>query len=248
MTTTMEDPRSDATLAEAVKEMHVSTVDVKPRDADWRELDIDDWSWVDSVDFHDDERNETVLLVTRGGSEPSHIVIDGSAWELADWEAYADHVGEWSDETADHNLPVGTFTPEDFNRYMEVEPYQRGAEGPMMNYWYPIKENDSPYGGFDEYEAAATLKDLPLCLVQVDDEWGLALTGGGMDLSWEICAAYVALGKLPPIHFSDLPRFGDQTGRQGSRRRIVVHAMRRSLEVSISWAQRKLQELNAIYG
>lgn len=71
-------------------------------------------------------------------------------------------------------------------------------EGPMMNYWYPIDNPDV----FGIQEEALKIKHLPLCIVLVDDVWGLALTGGGMDFTWEIVEAFVALGYLPPIHFA----------------------------------------------
>jgi hypothetical protein len=73
------------------------------------------------------------------------------------------------------------------------------CDGPMMNYWYPtsgISDRD------EAIEAAAKIVDLSLCVVEVDGNYGLALTGGGMDLTWEIVAAYVALGQLPPAHFA----------------------------------------------
>lgn len=81
-------------------------------------------------------------------------------------------------------------------------------EGPMVNYRYPV-------GGLTVSQAQAAVDDgalagLPLCLVEYDGEPFLALTGGGMDLSWEICQAYVNLGYLPPVAFcSDLPNMGD---------------------------------------
>lgn len=84
------------------------------------------------------------------------------------------------------------------------------AEGPMMSYWYPLDGADpksvGPYGhDFDAVEAAYRLHRHSLCLVQVGDDMGLALTGGGMDFTWDIAAAFVDLGYLPPLHFCDLP-------------------------------------------
>lgn len=82
------------------------------------------------------------------------------------------------------------------------------SEGPMMNYMYKI--DTSRVGGLEN--AALAIFDLPLCVVSFIDgqRWGekyLALTGGGMDLSWDICLAYMRLGYLPPIHFYHLPEF-----------------------------------------
>lgn len=84
------------------------------------------------------------------------------------------------------------------------------SEGPMMNYYYELPHfagNDMLPSGGDIELAAKALENHPLCLVEFDDGTvALALTGGGMDLTWEICGAFIALGYSPPLHFCDLPR------------------------------------------
>lgn len=76
------------------------------------------------------------------------------------------------------------------------------AEGPIMDYYYGLP-------GFDlnPETASRAIVDLSVCLVHFPgpDAWGLALTGGGMDLSWEIAEAYLRLGYVPPFHFAELP-------------------------------------------
>lgn len=50
-------------------------------------------------------------------------------------------------------------------------------------------------------------------IVEFGGSWYLALTGCGADLSWEICAAYIALGYLPPFALaSSLPRLAWSPG------------------------------------
>lgn len=102
-----------------------------------------------------------------------------------------------------------------------------GTEGPMMSYWYPIDDDR-----LDPEDAALKLGRayLPLCVVRVDDAYGLALTGGGMDLSWEICEAFVRLGYLPPIHFCRLPAMAGLQYRHKAR--TIVAACRRSLFIA----------------
>lgn len=113
--------------------------------------------------------------------------------------------------------------------------------GPMMNYYYECP-------GLDGTEAEK-LVNLPLCLIQLNDgsereDWGLALTGGGQDLSWEICEAYALLGFLPPLHFCDLPRMA---GRGKSERDLaIINACRRSVVVA-GWRHDRINtNLNAI--
>lgn len=78
------------------------------------------------------------------------------------------------------------------------------AFAPMMNYYYPL-----PNLGIPPEAAQERVMGTSCVVVLVDGEPVLALAGGGMDLSPDICKAYVALGYYPPMHFaSGLPRLG----------------------------------------
>lgn len=119
----------------------------------------------------------------------------------------------------------------------ECDGYLSTAEGPMMNYWYPIEISDG-------YDAAELIADLPLCVVQINGTFGLALTGGGMDLSWEICEAFTKLGELPPVHFCNLPRMA---GRGKSPKdRYIISACRASLMVRMKRCKWALKDLRGV--
>lgn len=116
------------------------------------------------------------------------------------------------------------------------------CEGPMMDYAYPCDWDDG-------HEAAWALVDLPVVPVVLDGgRKALALTGGGMDFTWQICAAYIALGFLPPLHFaSDLPRM---SGAGGMHTRRVLQASLRSSQVAAGWARdasRRVREMQREY-
>lgn len=109
------------------------------------------------------------------------------------------------------------------------------GDGPAMNYWYPC-DIDHPVN------AALTLAKhhLPLCVVETPSGAGLALTGGGMDLSWEICEAYIRLGYLPPTHF-ELPAMA---GKEADDTNLsIIAAVRRSYEVQRDFMQRSIERL-----
>jgi len=111
-------------------------------------------------------------------------------------------------------------------------------EQPMINYFYPLPEFERVmrWKGWDETEVAKELmRTVPLCLVYQDGKYGLALTGGGMDLSWEICEAYIRCGYLPPLHFCKLPRLAGL--RLTPTRRKIIACCRES----IRWAEKYLQ-------
>jgi hypothetical protein len=115
--------------------------------------------------------------------------------------------------------------------------YVSETEGPMMSYFYPLAIDDAE-------EAARKLVDLPVCVVSVDGKHGLALTGGGMDLSWEICEAHMLLGCLPPVHFADLPGI---VGRGTSARdRWIVAGCLKACAVSARWAKDRASRIRAM--
>lgn len=105
-----------------------------------------------------------------------------------------------------------TTDPQGTCQFAECEMFEDPqTEGPMMNYYYPLPEL------VDEEAAAEALAGLPLCVVSFErgTRHGLALTGGGMDLSWEICEGFVRLGYLPPLHFVRLPRMAGKRPTPG---------------------------------
>lgn len=210
--------------------LHVSTVDVKPSNIDWSagseygESEHDYW---EALDYEDGDESWT--LIASSGSVVA-VVIDGQTF---------DNYGDYADLVIEPVLNEGQF-----DELMSVEPYQWGSEGPMMNYWYSIEEDADRYSSFDPIAAAVAVADLPVCIVEVDGAYGLALTGGGMDLSWEICAAFIALGKLPPVHFAHLPKFAESWTE---RKETVVTAMRRSLDVQVRWLLREVDHLDTLH-
>lgn len=113
------------------------------------------------------------------------------------------------------------------------------ASGPMMNYYYPVE--------LDDLESAArTLVDSVCVAVDVNGETGLALAGGGMDLSWEICEAFMALGFLPPVHFCDLPAMAGKRATPGNL--ATIEACERSCSIAAGWMARKVERLASLRG
>lgn len=115
------------------------------------------------------------------------------------------------------------------------------SEGPMMCYWYPVRSDD--YDPEDHATLAAQVRDLPLCVVYVDGTYGLALTGGGMDLSWEIAEAFIAIDYWPPL-FVDLPRMAGRGTSEADQRIIRTIMLRHNIEAvrQISNASRLMEK------
>lgn len=84
----------------------------------------------------------------------------------------------------------------------------------------------------------------PICIVEMyDGETGFALTGGGMDLSWDIATAYVECGFLPPAWIR-LPEFGGMT--LNAHRRRIIEACKRSAELMAERARWGIGDLERL--
>ena len=93
----------------------------------------------------------------------------------------------------------------------------------MMNAIWPV---DLAYER-SEAEAAALMNKHAgaTSLICVDGNYFIAMTGGGMDLSWHIAAAYVCCGCVPPVAILDnLSRSPFETSKQA--RTAILRAWR----------------------
>lgn len=102
-------------------------------------------------------------------------------------------------------------------------PTEQSAE-PMMNYAWPVACEA------DESTARAVYDCGAVALVTIDGEPHIALTGGGMDLSWGIARAYVAASQLPPAVL-DLPIMAGNVGDE-----LTAAAWLMSRKVAAEWA------------
>jgi len=163
-------------------------------------------------------------------------------WEASQCDG-CDYVHVFQDGGGDVHHRNVEFEDPDEGVPVECAGYLPQSEGPMMNYWYPADLYLVGTGNAGAEEAARRLADLPLCVVQVNGDYGLALSGGGMDLSWEICEAYTRLGLLPPAHFCRLPRMA---GRGISTRdKYILSACRATLAVAVKRARYALRDLRS---
>lgn len=114
---------------------------------------------------------------------------------------------------------------------------------PLMNYAYPL-----PGEHRDPSELQSILESNSMgsvVVVLLDGEPVLSLSGGGMDLSLEICAAYVALGYYPPAHFAGrLPRMAFGAGWIPSELFVrTVQACAESCRIARRWADGAVSDI-----
>lgn len=201
------------------------TVYTKPISYDWSDH-VDSWqSW---------EVATVVLDVWRTVNDEDSLeqievpVLDGGVVYGGRVHHTFDDYRRWGGAVID--------TREEFDTVLgDIE--EEYGEGPAMNYYYPL-----PDTRWEPIEAATKIADLPLCVVQLDDgDLALALTGGGMDLSWEICEAFLRLGYMPPLHFCDLPRMA---GHRSPREQEVIAACLTSANWAAKNAEHHITRLN----
>jgi hypothetical protein len=109
---------------------------------------------------------------------------------------------------------------------------------PIYNFLYELGENFSVPRDFRRRLNNTTI-------VSVDDKHHLALTGCGMDYTWEICESYLNLGYYPPAHFCRLPEMVDRGA--SSRDRRIVRGCMKSLDALVGRYRRDQDWLNTRY-
>lgn len=118
------------------------------------------------------------------------------------------------------------------NRRCEHYREQESDRGPMINYRYPL-----PVSFTTPERGAWAIRDLPLCITEVDGEYALALCGGGMNMVWEIAEAFMRLGYLPPVAYTYLPDYSDK--KQDATYRWIVGGCRRALRENVRLAKQE---------
>lgn len=166
-----------------------------------------------------------------------HVVYpDPSKWTTGKLLSWLEDQGH---DTSDLATVDYAFLRDELINQVEEAMYSGEHYVPMMNFIYPVILDNALTGqDLSPDEAQSRLDGLPVVVVWVDqphnvfdnEHYYLALSGGGMDLSWEICEAYIRLGQLPPVYFCDLPAMaGRGTSEQDQ---LIIAACKRSVEVA----------------
>lgn len=191
-------------------------------------------------------------------SDLNNCFVDAQS-RMVDWaEALGEDMEGWTGysfaecEECDRSYVVNSHMGQEEHRHLEPEWDDEDGEPvfnecmgtnydeahPMMNYFYPCRLDDLE-------EAAEAIAHLPLCVVEwADGETGFALTGGGMDLTWEIADAYISCGYLPPFQYTSLP---DMSGKEREpRTQLILAACLKSATFQQIQAHRRGKDLESV--
>ena len=239
---------TDTTTYPPVDELYVDSIDIMPEDMDWAEGAHEGAGYPEAWDYIRVPACPACETVV--SDEPQTVSITR--------DQLAEHGIELDELDLDHlsadqldELPLATPqccpNPDCEQFRQEVDEYGDGDDGPMMNYYYLLPSKRS--GSSDSYDRsdAAKLDGLPLVIVNFHEgphagEQALALSGGGMDLSWEICEAFMRLGFLPPAKFADLPAMAGYP--RNARHRWIIDGCRRTFTVQAGFADRSIDSLD----
>jgi hypothetical protein len=129
---------------------------------------------------------------------------------------------------------------EDFKSSDDFYEWQDSYQ-PMMNALWPCEPR---YGLADEDAATAIDRYAgATALVTINSEQhhglqGIAMTGGGMDMSWDICAAYICCGCIPPIRLlADVPHFAGQKSSE------LTQAVLECMDLAADWLTSRAERL-----
>jgi hypothetical protein len=197
-----------------VEELYADSVNVQPVNRDWSAGYAEQWDWI----------------------RVPRCSVCGAACAEDDTEIATDVGGR---------ITVGRdCCPDPTCARFGEEAVQWEDNGPMMDYSYELpakcRGTREPWTRAD----ASKIAHLPLVIVYFNGDpadAALALSGGGMDLSWEICQAFMRLGFLPPAHFASLPKMAGMP--ETDVHRWLIGGCKRSLECQRGWADSALARL-----
>lgn len=189
------------------------------------------------ITTHDGTEHTVTLVCDRFGGIMAVFLTDGARIDV---HAREDYLFEHSDDDG-QPLPE-SLSMDDLDTLFSQEIEMPAS--PAMNYWYPLQTSAGAYsasvcaGGGDEIDAAYRLHGISLLVVEVDEDFGLVLAGGGMDMTWHIVRAFIALGYYPPTYFCKSPGFYDSDAH------YLLGIMRRSLELRVEQMQRAIGHID----
>lgn len=228
------------------------------RHVDWREAlgeDMDGYVYAEAFTYDLDrgEAGNLPLTLVAINNTTAFVAWDGKLYDVRPgyegWASYTEYLEQ--EVPGEHGgseweMPEDALTEDEFNELADVEPSMHGSEGPMMNTFWGL---DSGFVSDDHEslaEAAYKIRDVPMCVVMFEDtDIGLALTGGGMDLSWEIAEAYIRLGTYPPNAIDRMP--ADASGLSDTRRAILTALTEREKR-NIMLAERNIVDYERMLG
>lgn len=219
------------------------------------EFDAAAWLEDNVLDYLSAERIEelTAAFSLEDSTELAEAIAAHDAWkDCTTFRAAADQVFNedeatiialrMEDDKAEHDEDALEQAVEEFRSSSAYYEWEEAFQ-PMMNALWPCEPR---YGMTDEDAATAIDRYAgSTVLVTLNSEvhnglQGIAMTGGGMDMSWDLCAAYICCGCIPPVRLlSSVPHFAGQ--RMAPMKQAVLECM----DLAADWLEARAQRMRS---
>lgn len=184
-------------------------------------------SFYDPFENYDESIDEMLVIADKNGIDIPWEDSDPREWERERLCRFIENEGiEFNPEGETKNLAADFLSvyPRLFINAnalaSAIDEKTREDKVPMMNFVWPV----TVVGSAEELQV--DLLGSPVVLVEINDNLYFALSGGGMDFSWELAEAYIAAGQYPPVDLCYLPNMA------GENRIGVVKVCQRGLEIA----------------
>lgn len=203
-------------------------------------FDLDDWLTDNLTSYLTSFERERFEAT----AEEQELALDD--WLLANWRDWL-HVDtvhkievDMQDAKKEHDEDALEQAIEEFKGSSAYYEWEEGFM-PMMNALWPCEPR---YGMTDELAATAIDQHAgATVLVTINNEQhhglqGIAMTGGGMNMSWDLCAAYICCSCIPPLRLlTDMPKFA------GMKSSELTRAVLECMDLAADWLKSRAERL-----
>lgn len=208
-------------------------------DAEPDEFDAEGWLLENLSSHTTADQNEHVADMAEADDQ------DPEDWLLQNWRTFlpAEKIAEIEEALAEakdeHDTDALEEAKEAFEHSDGWYEWKDGFE-PVMNGYWPVTlayrlDAETAAARIDQYGGSTAL-----VWIESANTHAIILTGGGMDLSWDICAAYICCGCVPPARLLlDLPRFTSRFGE------LIVNTLLPLLVEHREWQAKRARDETA---
>jgi hypothetical protein len=184
-----------------------------------------------------DKQKETLENLTYNFIDAGSESYDWSEGYAESWDIIRPDASQFSESeiiaAAElYDIEIADFEHNELIENIQNEIWIDSQYEPMMNYYVDL-------GNYNAQEIAQKFNNSCFTVIEFDTgNIGLALTGGGMDMSWSMARAFINAGYLPPQYISQLP------GMSGENSALTIAACNKTLKILSNRFLRTIEQNN----
>jgi hypothetical protein len=156
-----------------------------------------------------DKQKEILENLTGNFIDAGSVGYDWSEGYADSWDIIRPDASQFDEteiiEAAElYDIEIADFEHNELIEEIQNEIWLDSQYEPMMNYYTDL-------GDVSGQDIAQKFNNSCFTVIEFDTgNVGLALTGGGMDMSWSMARAFISAGYLPPEYICQLPKMGGE--------------------------------------